>query len=93
LLFGHFLASGEISTGYSYINVGCINVFSTYSSKNKLITSPLVSFVESGISNPLSFANATASLSVVISLKSTPQASLILSIIVILFHPGVKSIS
>jgi len=92
-LFGHFFASGDISTGYSYINVGCISVFSTYSSKNSDITSPFVLFVSSGISIPLSSANLTASSSVSILLKSTPHASFMLSTIVILFQPGAKSIS
>ena len=75
------------------MNVGWINVFSTYSSKNKLITSPLVCFVSSGISIPFSFASATASSLVSIWLKSIPHASFIESIIVILFQPGAKSIS
>ena len=73
------------------MNVGWINLSSPNSSKNAFITSPLL--IPGVISIPFSLATAKASSSVSIVSKSTPEYSLTHSIIVILFHGGLKSIS
>ena len=73
------------------MNVGWINLSSPNSSKNAFITSPLL--IPGVISIPFSLATSKASSSVSIVSKSTPAYSLTHSIIVILFHGGLKSIS
>ena len=77
---GFFLVNGEISIGWSMINVGWISSFSQYSSKNRLMISPFL--WRSSYSIWCSAASFLAASSSATSSKSIPAYFLIASFMV-----------